>query len=190
MRVLVTGGAGYIGSVVAAFLIDNGHEVTTFDNLSNGHLSSVDKRSHFILGDILKIEELEEAMLGLEAVVHLAGKISVEESFKNSENYIQNNYEGTKNVLDAMKKSNIRKIVFSSTCAVYGAAGNSKINESTIISPISPYGDSKLKADCEISHRANLQEVDAVSFRFLMTQARIKAEPVIYTENYIKMNHT
>jgi UDP-glucose 4-epimerase len=131
MKVLVTGGAGYIGSVVAAYLIDHGHEVTTFDNLSNGNISSVDKRSHFIVGDILNLNELKKAMVNSEAVVHLAGKISVEESVENPEVYLQNNFEGTKNVLNVMETLNIRKFIFSSTCAVYGEVQNIKINDSS-----------------------------------------------------------
>lgn len=176
MKILVTGGAGYIGSAVTAFLIDNGHEVVTFDNLSNGQVLAVDKRSKFVLGDILEVKALEVAMAGSEAVVHLAGKISVEESFKYPEIYMQNNYEGTKNVLNVMKKLGIRKIIFASTCAVYGEVENSKINETTKISPINPYGISKLEADQEISIRSNNREIDAVSFRFFNASGAYKSK--------------
>jgi UDP-glucose 4-epimerase len=166
MKVLVTGGAGYIGSVVTAYLIDHGHEVTTFDNLSNGHFDSVDKRSNFFQGDILNLEELKNAMVNSEAVVHLAGKISVEESFRFPEIYMKNNYEGTKNVLKTMHELNIRRIIFSSTCAVYGEVENIKIDEFTKTLPINPYGISKLKADEEISRNTKQHNLDAVSFRF------------------------
>ena len=190
MKVLVTGGAGYIGSAVTAFLIDNGYEVTILDNLSNGNLSSIDKRSRFIQGDILKIEDLETAMSDSEAVVHLAGKISVEESFKYPDIYMQNNYEGTKNVLNVMKKLVIRKIIFASTCAVYGEAENSKINETTKISPINPYGVSKLKADQEISIRSKNNEIDAVSFRFFNASGAYKSKTgVLYGELHKDESH-
>jgi UDP-glucose 4-epimerase len=190
MRVLVTGGAGYIGSVVAAYLIDHGHEVTTFDNLSNGNMSSVDKRSHFITGDILNLNELKKAMVHSEAVVHLAGKISVEESVENPEVYLQNNFEGTKNVLNVMETLNIRKFIFSSTCAVYGEVQNIKINELTNTFPINPYGKSKLMADKEISHRSSLRKIDAVSFRFFNASGAYKSkEGILYGELHKVESH-
>jgi UDP-glucose 4-epimerase len=190
MRVLVTGGAGYIGSVVTAYLVDHGHEVTVFDNLSNGNISAVDKRSLFVMGDVLNLDELEKAMFNSEAVVHLAGKISVEESFKNPEIYSQNNFEGTKNVLNVMEQLNIRKIIFSSTCAVYGEVENIKINELANTAPINPYGESKLEAEREISLRSSFRKIDAVSFRFFNAAGAYKSrEGVLYGELHKVESH-
>ena len=166
MKVLVTGGAGYIGSVLTGYLIDQGNEVNILDNLSTGHKSLVDTRGKFFNGDILIEENLMAAMNGCNAVVHLAGKALVAESVNNPDLYFHQNLQGTKSVLEAMNVSGIKKIVFSSTCAVYGNVQSGKISEKTPTAPINPYGKSKLMADDEIGFSSTKYNLDAYSFRF------------------------
>jgi UDP-glucose 4-epimerase len=166
MKVLVTGGAGYIGSVLTGYLIDQGYEVNILDNLSTGHKLLVDTRANFFDGDILIEEDLITAMNGCNAVVHLAGKALVAESVMYPDLYFRQNFEGTKAVLQGMIVSGIKKIIFSSTCAVYGNVQSGKISENTSTNPINPYGESKLKADEEINLNSAKYKLDAYSFRF------------------------
>ena len=142
MRILVTGGAGYIGSVLSAFLLDNKFKVTILDNLSTGYERLIDPRAKFVLGDILNKNNLMDAMEGCDAVVHLAGKAVVSESIERAEYYYLNNTQGTINVLDVMNERKIKKFIFSSTCAVYGTPPTNTINEKCETNPINPYGDS------------------------------------------------
>jgi UDP-glucose 4-epimerase len=166
MKVLVTGGAGYVGSVLTGYLIDQGNEVNILDNLSTGHKSLVDTRANFFDGDILIEKDLITAMKGCDAVVHLAGKALVAESVMYPDLYFHQNLEGTKSVLQGMTVSGIKKIIFSSTCAVYGNVHSGKISENTSTNPINPYGESKLKADEEIRLNSAKYNLDAYSFRF------------------------
>ncbi len=166
MRILVTGGAGYIGSVLSAFLLDNKFKVTILDNLSTGYERLIDPRAKFVLGDILNKNNLMDAMEGCDAVVHLAGKAVVSESIERAEYYYLNNTQGTINVLDVMNERKIKKFIFSSTCAVYGTPPTNTINEKCETNPINPYGDSKLRADSLISKYSKLHEHESYSFRF------------------------
>lgn len=166
MRVLVTGGAGYIGSVVTAYLIDKGIEVNIIDNLSTGKINLIDSRSNFFEGDILDTDFLLTSMSGCEAVIHLAAKTIVSESISLPDLYNKINYLGTKNVLSAMIEKKINKMIFSSTCAVYGEDESGYISESTKTNPINPYGKSKLLSDEEMQKISNKLNFDTYSFRF------------------------
>ena len=166
MKVLVTGGAGYIGSVVSAYLLDKGYEVNILDNLSTGHKFLVDSRSTFFFGDILNEDDLSLAMAECTAVVHLAGKALVAESVAYPQIYFENNTTGTKLLLNEMSKSGINKLIFASTCAVYGNPGQSPISEKEKTNPVNPYGESKLQADIAIETFCESNELDAFSFRF------------------------
>jgi UDP-glucose 4-epimerase len=165
-KVLVTGGAGYIGSVTTAYLIDQGHKVTVLDNLSTGHKESIDRRAKFIYGDVLDNDLTKLIKTNFDAVVHLAGKALVSESIRLRDYYVQNNLYGTKNMLLLMKSNRISKMIFSSTCAVYGNPDTNLISEGCQEKPINPYGESKLLADKEIGSFCNSFEVDAISLRF------------------------
>lgn len=146
MRVFVTGGAGYIGSVCVEELLNAGHEVMVFDNLSEGHRSAVDERAVFVEGDLENREKLFAHVVSYqpEAVIHFAGKALVGESMINPSIYYRTNVGCGINVLDAMVEAGCRKIVFSSTCATYGPPEVVPIVESTPQNPINPYGHSKL----------------------------------------------
>jgi UDP-glucose 4-epimerase len=166
VRILVTGGAGYIGSVLSAFLLDCDFEITILDNLSTGNQDLIDPRARFVLGDILDEDNLIDAMSDCDAVVHLAGKAIVSESIDMSDYYFSNNTQGTINVLNIMHQKKIKKFIFSSTCAVYGIPKVGAIDEKCDTSPINPYGESKLKADFAISELSRLFKLESYSFRF------------------------
>ena len=121
MKILVIGGAGYIGSHVVGELLKNGNQVTVFDNLSTGLKENLYSDSSFILGDILDFDSLTEAMTGnFETVIHMAALKAAGDSMHRPELYSENNIIGTINILNAMVKNKIGKIVFSSSAAVYG----------------------------------------------------------------------
>lgn len=145
MRVLVTGGAGYIGSHTARKLATAGHEVVVFDNLSYGHRGAVGELK-LVVGDLIDRELLTETLKSnkIEAVIHFAAFAQVGESVTNPSIYYNNNICGTISLLDAMRAADVGRIVFSSTCATYGIPASSPIDESFPQAPINPYGFSKL----------------------------------------------
>lgn len=166
MKILITGGAGFIGSVTTAYLLDRGFEVNVLDNLSTGHKELVDRRAKFFLGDILDRNSIIPSMVGCDAVVHLAGKAIVSESVLKPNLYLENNHLGTINILNAMKELSVGKLVFSSTCAVYGNPISEVIAEDHPTNPINPYGESKLLAEIEIGRFSLEYQLNAISFRF------------------------
>ena len=121
MKVLVTGGAGYIGSVTTRLLLDAGHAVSVFDNLETGHRAAVDPRAEFLAGDLRREEDIAEAMrrAAPDAVVHFAAYALVGESCREPGKYFRNNVQGGLNLIEAMRSVVVRRIVFSSTCATY-----------------------------------------------------------------------
>jgi UDP-glucose 4-epimerase len=141
-KILVTGGAGYIGSITTYHLLRRGFEVVVIDDLSRGHRENVDpERLHeFRLQDTLAVEEV---LKGVDAVVHFAAFIAVGESVREPEMYYANNVGGTLSLLDAMARVGVNKLVFSSTAAVYGNPERVPIPEDARIDPVSPYGESK-----------------------------------------------
>ena len=146
MKILVVGGAGYIGSVCAELLLDEGHTVSIFDNLSEGHRAAIDPRAQFVEGD-LQDRKLIEGTLSKQkpdAVMHFAANALVGESMENPSKYFRNNVANGLNLLDAMVSAGVGKIVFSSTCATFGPPEKLPIDESTPQRPINPYGESKL----------------------------------------------
>ncbi len=161
-RILVTGGAGYIGSTAASILVDRGHDVIVFDDLSTGHADSVDPRAEFFEGSLLDPDALRRALVGVSAVVHFAGKSLVGESVEKPDLYHHVNVDGTRNLIDAMKLFAIDRMVFSSSAATYGSPSTSPITEDIQGSPTNPYGQSKLDIDQMIG-AANLS---AISLRY------------------------
>ncbi len=146
MNVLVTGGAGYIGSVVTAELVRSGHNVTVFDNLSKGHREAVDRAARLIVGDLADAAALDKVLAGgrFEAVMHFAAFIEAGESMKAPERFFRNNTANTLALLEAMLRHGIGKFVFSSTAALYGEPENIPIRESDPLHPTNAYGESKL----------------------------------------------
>ena len=149
MRILVTGGAGYIGSITSKTLLDRGFEVTIFDNLERGHREAVDSRAKFFQGDLGNIDDLEKLFSGnkFDAIMHFAGLISVEESEKDPELYRENNIVGSRNLFDKALEKGVNKIIFSSTAAVYGNPQKIPIPEDHPKNPTSQYGRTKLEIE-------------------------------------------
>jgi UDP-glucose 4-epimerase len=145
MKVLITGGAGYIGSSVAWKFVDKGHKVTIIDNLVTGKLSNVPKKSKFIKSDIADIETLNSNLNdNYDIVLHFAALIDNEDSILREKLYLQNNYHKSKKFFKFCIKKGIKNFIFSSSAAVYGLS-DSRVNENSKTSPLAPYGKSKLK---------------------------------------------
>lgn len=145
-NILVMGGAGYIGSHTVKHLLDNGYNVVVADNLIYGHMEGVDKRAKFVHADLLDTLSLERLFHDnpIDAVIHFAAFAYVGESVADPEKYYYNNVIGTVNLLHTMLARNVKKIVFSSTCATYGEPQYTPIDERHPQSPINPYGRTKL----------------------------------------------
>jgi len=148
MRVLVTGGAGFIGSHLVDALISRGHSVTVLDNFSNGNLENLKgKELKLVRGDIRDAAALKKALSKVDAVAHLAAMISIPQSIKNPELANEVNAEGTLSVLKASHEAGVGRFVYASSCAVYGDARKLPIREDTPLKPLSPYAQSKLDAE-------------------------------------------
>lgn len=149
MRILVTGGAGYIGSHAARELLDRGHEVTVLDNLSHGHRWAVDSRAEFAqagTGEAAKVVRLLHDR-SIEAVLHFAADIEVGESVIDPAKYYLNNFAHSISLLDSLRRAGVRRFVFSSTAAVYGNPENMPIDEDEKCLPANPYGRAKLMVE-------------------------------------------
>jgi UDP-glucose 4-epimerase len=146
MRILVTGGAGYIGSVVTEELIAAGHEVVVYDDLSKGHRAAAHPDAQFVQADLLDGERLRQTFgeQRTEAVIHLAAASLVGESVEQPAKYYRNNVVAGLTLLDAMRDANVSRIVFSSTAAVYGEPEKQPIEETAPTNPTNPYGETKL----------------------------------------------
>lgn len=168
MRVLVTGGAGYIGSHCVYELIKDGHEVVVFDNLSVGSKSAVHKKAILVVGDIHDAAQLDQVMTSytFDAIIHFAASIVVSESVKEPLKYYHNNLIGVHSVLSAMTRNNVKNIVFSSTAAVYGTPKEMPCVETTPTHPESPYGESKLASENMIKWVAAANDLNYTIFRY------------------------
>ena len=144
--ILVTGGAGYIGSHVVKSLINKNYNVVVIDNLTTGHIEAVDKRAIFVQGDLENLKDLEIVFstYPVKGVIHLAGKCYVQESAFHPLMYYQANVVSSINLLSYMLKYQVNNIVFSSSCSVYGIPNSGYIAENAATNPINPYGRSKL----------------------------------------------
>ncbi len=148
MKVLVTGGAGFIGSHVVKQLLDEGHSVVVYDDLSRGYESLIDHRALFVRGSVLDKAALAEALEGVDAVIHMAAFIIVPESVKKPKMYWENNVGGTKVLLEAMSDKGVKKLIFSSSATVYGEPDKLPLTEeSPLKKPTNPYGETKLEME-------------------------------------------
>ena len=189
MRVLVTGGAGYIGSVVAAQLVVAGHEVTVLDDLSTGHADAVPPGAVFVKGT-LRDCAAEVLSDGIDAVVHLAARSLVGESVAEPAKYWSTNLGGTIALLEAMREIGVRTIVFSSTAAVYGEPEHTPITETDPTRPTSPYGASKLAVDTTLAEFARLHGFGAISLRYFnVAGAHRAADGTWYGERHHPETH-
>ena len=171
MKILVTGGMGFIGKHLVDYLEKSKFDITIFDNFSNSNKKSIksflDKGIVVIDGDITKSNDILKATKDHEIVIHLAAKISVEESIKNPYETFLINVEGTKNVISSCKKNQISKLIIASSAAVYGEGiPNFKLTEETKSNPISPYGESKIKMEEEVKNMLIKSKINYVILRF------------------------
>jgi len=168
MRIFVVGGAGYIGSVCAELLLDEGHEVAIFDNLTEGHRRAVDPRAIFIQGELADRMRVQAALSDArpDAVMHFAANALVGESMRDPSKYFRNNICNGLNLLDAMIAARVQRIVFSSTCAIFGPPERLPIDEATPARPINPYGESKLAFEKILQWYDRIHALKFVSLRY------------------------
>jgi UDP-glucose 4-epimerase len=177
MKLFVTGGAGYIGSHCVLRLLQEGHEVVIFDNFSEGSRETVQTLSELKLpgrlagvveGDLLRPEDLQNALGGgsFDAIFHFAALTRVEESVQYSELYYRHNVVGTLNLLEAMRSSDVKRLIFSSTAAVYGESQYTPIDEKHPLNPINPYGRSKQMAEVIIQDFDRAYGIRSVCLRY------------------------
>ena len=168
MRIFLTGGAGYIGSVCSELLLNEGHEVAIFDNLSEGHRRAVDSRANFIRGDLADRVQIEAALSSTrpDAVMHFAAYALVPESMCDPSKYFRNNIANGLNLLDAMVATGVQRIIFSSTCAIFGPPERVPIDETAHPRPVSPYGESKLTFEKILRWYDEIHALKFVSLRY------------------------
>jgi len=168
MRLLVTGGAGYIGSIVAQQLLARGDDVTVLDSLYRGHRAAVPEGAAFVEADLLDAAATDGVLAGgsFDAVVHFAALSLVAESVEHPERYWRGNVVGALNLLDAMRAHDVRRLVFSSTAATYGEPAVDLITEEEPNAPVNAYGNSKLTIDRMLADEARAHGLAAVSLRY------------------------
>ena len=171
--ILITGGAGYIGSHTTLNFIKNGYDVVIFDNLENGHIETIETLKkigniQFFKGDLRNPEDLEELFqtYQIDTVIHFAGFIQVEESVQNPEKYYINNIDGSINLFETMVKHNVKKIVFSSSAAVYGEPKYTPIDEAHPKNPINPYGYTKAKIEDVLAEYDKNHGIKSICLRY------------------------
>ncbi len=166
--ILVTGGAGYIGSITAAALVRQGRDVCVYDNLSRGYRDAVPDGALFRQADLSDCEELERtfAELPIEVVLHFASYIVVEESMRNPAVYFNNNVVGGLNLLHAAQSAGVRRFVFSSTAAIYDDADSEPLKETSPLKPANPYGESKLMFEQALEWYRKIYGTEAFIFRY------------------------
>lgn len=168
MKICVTGGAGYIGSHQVAMLLEQGHEVVVFDNLSTGYKESVDKRAKFEEVDLRDTKKLSELFKKhqVDGVIHFAALSIVPESMEKPLEYYDNNVYGMQSLLQAMKDNNIKNIVFSSSASVYGIPKGSPISEDAPTDPINPYGETKIAMEKMVKWAKEAYGINYIILRY------------------------
>jgi UDP-glucose 4-epimerase len=166
VKILVTGGAGYVGSAVAALLIEQGHQVRILDSLFRGHVEQLPDGAEFIQGDLSPASLARAVTSDLDGVLHFAALSLVGESVIAPDQYWRVNVIGTQNLLDAMRAADVPRLVFSSTAATYGSPDQTPITEETPTRPTNPYGASKLAVDHMITSYCSAYGLGAFSLRY------------------------
>jgi len=189
VKILVTGGTGYIGSHAVEILMKNGHEVTVLDDCSTGHADSLPPTARFVQGSLLDSDLVMRALKGCEAVMHFAGKSLVGESVEKPDLYRQINVAGTKVLLDEMNTLGIKKIVFSSSAATYGEPDSSPVSETAQCTPTNPYGETKLAIERELTSAAVTQNVAAVSLRYFNVAGALQTDRGWLAERHVPETH-
>jgi UDP-glucose 4-epimerase len=176
MKVLVTGGAGYVGGSATAMLLDQGHEVNVLDDCSTGYAEAVDPRATFFQESLLNATAVATSLSGCDAVLHFGAKSLVGESVLKPDIYWETNVSGTRILLDAMRAAAIPTLVFSSTAATYGEPKEIPITEAAVTDPTNPYGASKLAVDYMISAQAKAYGLAAISLRYFNVAGALKSQ--------------
>ena len=189
MRVLVTGGAGYIGSTAVEILRQQGYEISILDDCSTGHADSLPLGVRFVQGSLLNADQIAQALAGVDAVIHFAGKSLVGESVEKPDLYQRVNVGGTRILLDEMHVAGVKKIVFSSSAATYGEPAVIPIMESAQTSPTNPYGATKLEIDHMIHAESKLRNIAAVSLRYFNVAGALKCERGWLAERHSPETH-
>src|SRR2546423_168285 len=168
MRILVTGGAGYIGSIVTEELLNDGHEAVVYDNLTKGHQAAVDPRAKLVEADLRDNEALRAALTEnqIEAVIHMAAHSLVGESVERPAKYFENNVAAGLKLVDTMRECGVLKLVFSSTAATYGEPEKQPIEETDPTDPTNPYGESKLVFERALDWYENAYNLRYASLRY------------------------
>lgn len=176
MRVLIAGGTGYIGSIAVEMMRNQGYEISILDDCSTGHADTVPAGVRFVQGSLLERTDLDQALDGVDAVLHFAGKSLVGESVEKPELYHHINVDGTRNLLDAMKSAHVRKLVFSSSAATYGQPSEIPVQESAMTVPTNPYGANKLAIDQMIAAESKKDQLSTVSLRYFNVAGALKTD--------------
>jgi UDP-glucose 4-epimerase len=167
MKILVTGGAGYIGGFMTRRLLDDGHEVVVADSLERGHKEVVDKKAKLIVGNLLDKSFVQEVFKDrFDGVIHFAGFISMGESMDNPYLYFQNNVFGSLNILEQMSQAGVNNFIFSSSAGVYGNPERIPIPESSRAKPTNPYGESKLMVEKIMDWYGKTKQISSVALRY------------------------
>ena len=189
MKILVTGGAGYIGSHAVEVLKNSGQDVTVLDDCSTGHADSLPPTVRFVQGSLLDADMVARALKGCEAVMHFAGKSLVGESVEKPDLYRKVNIDGTKVLLDQMNILGIKKIVFSSSAATYGEPESSPVSETAKCSPTNPYGETKLAIERDLTSAAQTQNIAAVSLRYFNVAGALQTDRGWLSERHNPETH-
>jgi UDP-glucose 4-epimerase len=187
MRILVTGAAGYVGSIVTEHLVQQGHHVTALDSLRHGHRAAVHPAAVFVQGDLLDEAWLQSLVQGasLDAVVHLAAEALIDESIRDPGRFYRANVCGGLNLIDAMVAAKVDRLVFSSTAAVYGEPATMPITEDSGFAPVNSYGDSKLAFERALAWYKNAHGLKYVSLRYFNAAGATEA----YGEYHVPETH-
>ena len=191
MKVLITGGAGYIGSHVAIKFLKENCQVSIIDNLENGCKSLVPKKAEFLIANITDEEKISKIIqkTNFDIVIHLAAYTKVGESTENPKKYYENNYESAKKFFYICVKNNLKNFIFSSTGSVYGNSSNKNFLEKDKVDPINPYSDSKLKTEKflqDISKKKNLKAISLRYFNVAGSDVELRSGLISNPDNLIK----
>ena len=189
MKVLITGGAGYIGATAVEIMRTLGYEITVLDDCSTGHSDTVPAGLRFIAGSLLNPSDVAQALVGVEAVVHFAGKSLVGESVEKPDLYHHVNVDGTRILLDQMHQAGVKKIVFSSSAATYGEPKQIPIKENAPTVPTNPYGASKLAIDHMLNAESAARGLAAVSLRYFNVAGALHCDRGWLTERHNPETH-
>jgi UDP-glucose 4-epimerase len=191
VKLLVTGGAGYIGSVVTALLLESGHEVVVLDDLSTGHAEAVAPGATFVRGRVQdRAAEILTPDAGFDGVLHFAAFISVGESVRQPERYWDNNVAGTLSLLSAMRAAGVPRLIFSSTGTVHGDLETLPIAEDAPVGPLNPYAASKLAVDYALDGESAAHGLGAVSLRYFNASgALLRPDGSAYGERHDPETH-